>query len=104
MDKQTKNWPVNLKYVAKFMALGCFVIGTLLFTSYITQPNETALIYGFYFVIVALAVNILLLLALLISVMVYYDGRHELLKGAGILLLNIPVAVLYFLLLFEGLV
>ena len=103
MDKQLKKWPVQLKYIAKFLALGCFVIGTLLFTSYLTHPNDTALIYGLYFVVGALAVNILLLLGLLISTIVYYEGRHELLEGAGILLLNIPVAALYFFLLFGGL-
>ena len=86
----------NLIISGKIIALISFVIGTCLFSLFLYfDQSETIGMIGFYFVVIALITNSILFFILFISSAIYENYRLELLKTCGIMLLNIPIAILY---------
>ncbi|WP_308990878.1 hypothetical protein QLS71_012395 [Mariniflexile litorale] len=82
---------------SKTLAASSFIIGTILFTLQISFRHSHALVYpGIIFIIVAVILNTMSLLGLLIYLFVNPKEKHEIIKACGMVLLNIPIAILYF--------
>ena len=81
----------------KIIAILSFVIGTVILALHLTfKHNTTLLIVGLYFTIIAVIINLIVFLSLLVTAIINFEYRFELLKSCGIILLNIPIAFLYF--------
>jgi len=87
----------NLKHFGKIIALLSFIIGTITFSLYLYFDNSNTIgSFGFYFIIIALIINMLLLVVNIIAIIIDNEHREELIKTCGIMLINIPIAILYF--------
>jgi hypothetical protein len=101
----------NLITTSKSIAFMSFIIGTILFALKLYNPYLSKLtIIGALFVIVALAINSILLFGLVFKLcfgMLLKTLNHEtiiqLATTIGIVLANIPIAILYFYILIESL-
>ncbi len=90
----------NLINTSKIIALLSFVIGTILFALQLYFKQSDAFISpGLIFVIIALIINSISLLALTFSLLGSTKRKIEILQTCGIVLLNIPIAILYFYIL-----
>lgn len=90
----------NLNSTAKIIALISFVIGTCLFSLY--------LYYGIFFIpilltlgflVLAIIINLIMLTVILGTLFINKASKSEGLKTCGIILLNIPIAMLYYYLI-----
>lgn len=87
----------HINYVSKIIALLSFVIGTILFSSFLYfGESKIPIMIGIKFIIVAILINTILFLANLIIALFNSENRFEYLKTCGVILLNIPIAILYF--------
>lgn len=88
---------LHVNYASNIFALLSFVIGTILFSSFLyLGESKISVIFGIKFVIAAFLINTILLLANLIIALLNSENRFEHLKTCGLILLNIPMALLYF--------
>ena len=86
---------------AKVTALFSFVLGTILLALHLYLKQPKLLIIGFYFTLIAIFINSIVLLIILILAIINIRYRYELLKTSGILLLNIPIVVFYIYIVLE---
>lgn len=86
----------DLIFFGKLIAFLSFTLGTILLSLflYFDKSNDIGKI-GFYFTLSALIINSLLFTINLIAILINKKYRIELLKTCGIMLLNIPIALLY---------
>lgn len=78
------------------LAITTWLIGTIIFIINFIFPNtEEILITGIFYIVVAVIANGLTLVYLLYKIITDNHNSRYFLIQAGILLLNIPVAVLY---------
>ena len=94
----------NLILTGKITAGLSFIIGTILLALYL-YFNHTNLIMkiGILYIIIAFCVNIILLVVLLIFFCIQTQFRLEILKTCGLMLLNLPIAFGYFILVIDRL-
>lgn len=86
----------NLRTISKLVALFSFVFGTILFSLFIYLGESYISIYiGVKYVIITLIINFILFMSNLLSSAVHNEKRIDYLKTCGIMLLNIPIAILY---------
>jgi hypothetical protein len=79
------------------LAIVSFVLGTLLFGSYLVFSNQTTLIsIGIYYLLSAIIVNSIMLLWLIYNCFLKPYRLKQIRIEILILLTNIPVAMLYF--------
>jgi hypothetical protein len=79
------------------LSIGCFTIGTLFFTLFLTlQDTSFVFIIGFIFIIMALILNAIMLTHLLHHFSILPQQRKYIGVKILILLSNIPIAYLYF--------
>jgi hypothetical protein len=84
------------------LAIGSFAIGTLLFATHMALPqNIEIMVCGFIYVLVALALNVLVLLNLVYYLIILPQHREYLTIKILILLSNLPIATFYFYLVFN---
>lgn len=87
----------NLILASRAIALLSFVFGTILLSLFLYFGESIVPItIGVKFVVAAILVNSIFFLANIILAIANIENRIELLKTCGILLLNIPIAILYF--------
>lgn len=87
----------HLITTSKSIALISFIIGTILFALQLYNSYSDNLIYtGIVFILIATIVNTIVLLGLIFSIFGTTSNKPEILKAIGLLLLNIPIAILYF--------
>jgi len=85
---------INLGRIITFLS---FIIGTSTLTLYLYFDNSNTISnFGFYFVIIALIINTLLLIINIIAILIDSKHREGLIKTYGIILSNIPIVILYF--------
>lgn len=82
--------------IGKVIALISFLIGTGIFGLYYLSSEDRLLFLGFVFVVVAGIVNGAVLVFLLIKAIKDSANRKGLLKTSALMLLNIPIACFYF--------
>ena len=87
----------SISNIGRVVTILSFIIGTTLF-SFFLYFGETfiPIVIGLGFIGVAITVNAILLVSNLIVSLIYETDRYENLKTCGIILLNIPIAILYF--------
>ena len=96
--------PMNsLINTSKAIAILSFLIGTILFATQLYFITSYRLIYfGIIFIMVTAIINTISILTLIFSMLGYTSQRLELLKTCGIVLVNIPIAILYFYILIKS--
>ena len=91
----------SLTKLSMYMFKYSLIIGTALFLLYIFSQNTEIIILGFVYLCIATVLNLMLFLSLLIMVLSDAKSRIENLKSMGLLIINIPIAILYFFILIE---
>ena len=89
----------KLKWLLEFplWVLGIsFAIGTLLLVLYITGENSEIVMWGFLYVVIAFGFNLSVLIAYALLGYALIEHRQQLMERAALLLVNIPIAILYF--------
>ncbi len=81
---------------AKVLALLSFLIGSAIMLAYVFIPYTREIMFvGMVFTCGAFMLNVLMVLTLLVSLIWYESFWREVLKTIGLLLVNLPVAMLY---------
>lgn len=91
---------MNILSSTKKIALTFFAIGTILLLSYLIFRIEGIITIGYLYVYISALIN-LFILAMLLLALIAKNNKVEILKSIGILLLNIPIAYLYFIIFLE---
>lgn len=87
----------NINYTGEIIALLSFVIGTTLLSLYLYFGESfIPLKLGIGFVLMAIVVNIIIFTVVLGSAILTKQHRSDAIKTCGIMLLNIPIAIVYF--------
>ncbi len=87
----------NINNTGKTIALVSFVIGTIFLAFYLYYGEIVVNVYlAFLFIVAAIIVNTVLLTVIIGAAVLNRINRMEALKTIVIILLNIPVAILYF--------
>lgn len=81
--------------LAVILAIVSFIIGTLLFLSYVYTLSDNLIYTGIIYVAIALFFNIIMLLRLLFNWIVLKELRGYLFLRIVILCLNIPICLYY---------
>lgn len=76
-----------------------FSIGTLLLLLYMAGEYELILIAGFLYVLFAAFINSVILLAMVAISFSHRKYQKTLLQNTSLMLLNIPIAIVYFIIL-----
>ncbi|MBP6237233.1 MAG: hypothetical protein KA270_17710 [Saprospiraceae bacterium] len=83
---------------SRMMAFISFIIGTLIFALHCVAPQENGImIFGFFYVIVAIIANFIMFLILIGIACIRMDSIDEIAKSLLLLMANIPIAIIYFL-------
>ncbi|WP_298137443.1 hypothetical protein [Flavobacterium sp.] len=77
------------------LAIGSFIIGTILLIMHLLFPNGYLLFIGVLYVIIAILVNLLMLLQLLYLLLTQKNHQDYFTIKILILLANIPIAFVY---------
>jgi LIVCS family branched-chain amino acid:cation transporter len=85
----------EILYLGKSLFALCLVLGSMCLIGYLTTRMEEFAIGGYMLLVFGAFLNILVILGLLIYGCVYRSRLNECLKAIGILLINIPIAILY---------
>lgn len=79
------------------LAIGSFVIGTLLLLFYkSTSHGGLILLIGFYYLLFSIVINSIMLFYLIFLCIILPDKRENLALKIILLLCNIPIAILYY--------
>ena len=82
-------------YIANLTALISFSVGTLLLMGLLITEFEGFLVIGTYYLVLAIAFNVTLLIIILIRIILIKEERFEIFKSILLMLINIPIAYLY---------
>lgn len=94
----------NIINTSKSIAIISFIIGTILFVIQLLSNTESKVIFiGFIFLLMAIFINIISLTILIFFVLGSTKYKTSYLKAIGVVLLNIPIALLYFNILIKNL-
>nr|WP_321236237.1 hypothetical protein [uncultured Psychroserpens sp.] len=87
---------MNKLKLSTLTALVFFSIGTLLLLLHVVFRNQfDVTIIGLYYVLFAIVINSIIVVILLID-LILNNTKVEALKSIGVILLNAPIALLYF--------
>ncbi len=87
--------PVNKN--ALFIATISFLVGTILLISYVMIDWDTLIPIGIFYVLIAFTLNIITLVAVIANSLINYHLYKENVLTVVLFLINIPVAIGYFL-------
>ncbi len=87
--------------IGKFTAITSFIAGTFVFLLHEMERSDFNLIFGLWFVIILVSVNLIIWIVVLITSLISRKQRKKSLTTAALMLLNIPVAIIYFLMVFK---
>lgn len=85
----------EILYFGKSLFGLCFILGSICFLGHLITKAVEFAVGGYMLLIFGAFLNILVILGLLIYGCVYRARLNECLKAIGILLINIPIAILY---------
>lgn len=85
----------RLNRIAVRIALASFSMGTLLFLIQLANLNPSIDILGFSFILAAIFVNAIILIALVVHGLIHHKDFEEHISTITIVLLNIPITLLY---------
>ncbi|WP_300685257.1 hypothetical protein [Chryseobacterium sp.] len=73
----------------------CCLLGNICLFGYLFTKNGDFAIYGFILLVFATFLNLLIIIILFIYSVLYETRSEACVKAIGILMLNIPIAVIY---------
>ena len=83
------------------IAIVSFFIGTILFMMYVFRVNHVYLVFGsFFFILIAILVNLISIIYLIKKWIINPKTRIQTVEEIAIVLANIPIAILYFFIIF----
>jgi len=82
-------------------AIASFGIGTLFLLSYAISNIEGIAVFGYFYLIAAIFINLIIAVTLFFLSVYKQENRSKNLKTIGIMLLNIPIAYLYVIIVFD---
>ncbi|PKB18079.1 hypothetical protein [Flavobacterium sp. 5] len=83
------------------LAIGSFIIGTLLLLTLKAMPYESMVLYiGLCYVLFAIVINSIMLLYLIFLCIILPDDRKDLALKIILLLCNIPITIVYLFTIF----
>jgi len=85
----------NISNIGKLTALISFIVGSVLLLIFIVDEEAIGILVSFYVVIATILINAMLWAVVIFCAIFFSFQRKELLKTAGIMLLNIPVTIFY---------
>ncbi len=83
-------------YIGKFLFWLSFILGNICLFGYIFSGNTSFALGGYLLLIYGTIINLLVFFGLIIYGLMNPNYKSEAVKSAMILLINIPVAILYF--------
>lgn len=90
----------NSIFAGQITALVSFIIGSLIFLVYLLAFRNLSLaLVGLLYTIFAFFTNIFVLFRLLYLAYNYPGNRREILETCGLMILNIPVVIVYLIIL-----
>lgn len=86
----------TLQNIGQALALFSFMIGTCFLSLHLYYPGVSEIVmYAMGFIAIIVPINIIIFLAILISIATKRDNRLALIKTGVLMLLNIPIAFFY---------
>lgn len=77
-----------------------FVLGSLILLAYLISQVDVLISAGMYYLLIAFYWNLAVITMILIA-MLYRKTRKESLSTIGLMLINIPIAFIYFLIVIQ---
>lgn len=101
MNKLTEIYYEEMKTICRYCTFISFGIGTLIFLFFLLSGEDGLIILGLYFTLFAAGINTLLFL--FNSCCAFFTEKYwkQYLINSGLLLLNIPIAILYLYIVLE---
>jgi hypothetical protein len=87
---------MKLRQVAIWTAILSFAIGSGFFLTYTLSDSADIAFYGYFYILVAGIINLIVLVLLISRLIIDKDKRKKYMISTGILLANIPIAIFYF--------
>jgi hypothetical protein len=85
------------------LAIGSFIIGTLLFLTYKAIPHDNMVMaIGTYYILFAIFINTIMLFYLIFLCIILPDERKKIALKIIFLLCNIPVSLLHFYIILDS--
>jgi hypothetical protein len=84
------------------LAIISYVIGTIIFLSYIFSNNSKLIDVGLFYIGIALIINFIMLIWLIYLLITQKNHREYFVIKILILLANIPIAIFYFYLIIQN--
>ncbi|MCS3868133.1 hypothetical protein J3D55_001049 [Chryseobacterium ginsenosidimutans] len=93
----------NIKFSLEGKVTFClsFVIGTLILLGYLLTKNDSLVWIGFYYVLIALIINLLMFFHELIFFLSNIPNNKTHGNSALLMLLNVPITILYISIVFN---
>lgn len=92
----------NIKNTCKVTAFLSFTVGTILVILFAMNGTYGPIVMaGIYYIYIAFIINLILFIFVLLSAFYFWQFRWDLFKHCGLLLLNIPIAIIYFLIVLK---
>jgi hypothetical protein len=78
-----------------------FTLGTILLLLHMIGQDEGLLVIGLLYVVAAFVVNLIVLLVLVALSFIHRAYQNVILQNAALILLNIPIAIVYIIIVFN---
>ncbi|MET3038276.1 hypothetical protein ABXT08_19490 [Chryseobacterium sp. NRRL B-14859] len=85
----------HIVYIGKLVFGSCFLLGNIGLFGYLITKNADFDAQGFHLLFFGAAVTLLIVLMLLVYSVIDQSKSDACLKAIGILMLNIPIAIIY---------
>ena|GEM_PF-2452639 len=85
--------------IGKKTTLVSFIGGTALFISFCIFRTQFLISFGMIYISIAILINLFVMLALIISCFLYTSNRTSSISTILLQLINIPIAIMYFLII-----
>ena len=103
-DLELKPIRPRILNIGKYTAVGSFAFGTLLVILFYLVPKlqDTLIGIGFFYLIIAFFFNLLLVCIIILSAINAEQNKSAYFKVIGFMLANLPIALLYFIIVSGG--
>jgi len=92
-----KSFELLLIKIGKKTTLVSFIGGTALFLGFCFSRASFLIDFGFTYLVTAILINLFVMLALIVSCFTYKSNRASSVSTIFLQLINIPIAIMYFL-------
>jgi hypothetical protein len=86
----------NTDKIGRIVTITSFIIGTIFLLSYMILRDLDIAILGFYYLIAATIINLIISLIFLVLAFYNINKKRKYLKTIFVMLINIPIATAYF--------